>query len=224
MTDNALDPASQAMFDIKDKHGIASLGLHSNKQWYEDPKHLLFSMARYKFVAKMLSGTQHVAELGCGDGFNSRIVKQEVETLSLYDINAEFVSNAVSNMKEPWSCEVAVHDITQGPLARRYDACYSLDVLEHIDQSLEKRAIQNFCDSITDTGVLILGMPSLESQKYSPPAEISGHINCKSGNDFRALMQQYFHNVFLFSMNDEVVHTGFVKMAHYLFCLCVNKR
>ena len=37
-------------------------------------------------------------------------------------------------------------------------------------------------------------------------------------------MQRYFHDVFMFSMNDEVVHTGFHAMAHYLFALCVARR
>jgi hypothetical protein len=37
-------------------------------------------------------------------------------------------------------------------------------------------------------------------------------------------MQRFFHNVFMFSMNDEVVHTGYHKMAHYLFALCCGKR
>lgn len=39
-------------------------------------------------------------------------------------------------------------------------------------------------------------------------------MNCKSAPNLKALMQEYFHNVFMFSMNDEVVHTGFHKMAH----------
>jgi len=30
--------------------------------------------------------------------------------------------------------------------------------------------------------------------------------------------------VFSFSMNDEVVHTGFEKMAHYLFVICCGAR
>jgi hypothetical protein len=37
-------------------------------------------------------------------------------------------------------------------------------------------------------------------------------------------MEQFFYNVFMFSMNDEVVYTGFHKMAHYIFVLCSGKR
>ena len=51
-------------------------------------------------------------------------------------------------------------------------------------------------------------------------ASKAGHVNCKTGADFKGFMTGYFHHVFLFSMNDEVVHTGFDKMAHYLFCVC----
>jgi hypothetical protein len=40
----------------------------------------------------------------------------------------------------------------------------------------------------------------------------------------KRLMLQHFHDVFMFSMNDEVVHTGFHALAHYLFALCVGKR
>jgi hypothetical protein len=42
-------------------------------------------------------------------------------------------------------------------------------------------------------------------------------------SNFRRLTQKYFHNVFMFSMNDEVVHTGYHKMAHYLVAIgCSN--
>ena len=34
----------------------------------------------------------------------------------------------------------------------------------------------------------------------------------------------YLFYVFIFSMNDEVVHTGFTKMAHYLLGLCCSPK
>ena len=75
-------------------------------------------------------------------------------------------------------------------------------------------------DRLSDDGVVILGMPSIESQTYASPASKDGHVNCKTGKDLKSLLEKYFHNVFLFSMNDEIVHTGFEKMAHYLLVLC----
>jgi hypothetical protein len=70
----------------------------------------------------------------------------------------------------------------------------------------------------------VIGSPSLQSQVYASEGSKAGHVNCKDGREFRKVMERYFENVFLFSMNDEVVHTGFAPMAHYLFALCVGPR
>jgi len=67
-------------------------------------------------------------------------------------------------------------------------------------------------------------MPSLESQRYASPQSKAGHVNCKSGPDLKKTMEEYFHSVFLFSMNDEVVHTGFYPMAQYLLALCAHPK
>ena len=37
-------------------------------------------------------------------------------------------------------------------------------------------------------------------------------------------MRRVFHNVFPFGINDEVVHTGFAPMCHYLIYVGCNKR
>jgi cyclopropane fatty-acyl-phospholipid synthase-like methyltransferase len=106
----------------------------------------------------------------------------------------------------------------------RFDAIYSLDVLEHIHPDNEVRFVTHMLQSLDEHGVMIVGMPSLESQAYASPQSKSGHVNCKSGDDLKTLLKRYFHNVFLFSMNDETVHTGFYPMAHYLIALCCGKK
>ena len=78
--------------------------------------------------------------------------------------------------------------------------------------------------SLDAAGTMIIGMPSLESQPYASALSKEGHVNCKTMPDLKAVMQGHFHNVFMFSMNDEVVHTGYHKMAHYLFALCCGKK
>jgi hypothetical protein len=102
-----------------------------------------------------------------------------------------------------------------------FDGAVSLDVFEHIDPAQEHLYLGNIARSLAERGVFVLGMPSLESQVYASPASKAGHINCKSGEDLRKVCQQHFHSVFMFGMNDEVLHTGFLPMAHYLIALCV---
>jgi hypothetical protein len=71
--------------------------------------------------------------------------------------------------------------------------------------------------------VLILGSPSLQSQVHASAPSKAGHVNCKEAGAWKKLLADYFHNVFVFSMNDEVVHTGFHPMAQYLLALCCGK-
>jgi hypothetical protein len=40
----------------------------------------------------------------------------------------------------------------------------------------------------------------------------------------QALMIRYFENVFMFGMNDEIVHTGYAPMCHYIWALAVGVR
>lgn len=214
----------QVVIETAEKHGLEKLGLSANESWYQDPKHLLFRFARYKFVAKMLSGKESVLEIGCGDTFGARIVQDEVGKLTGFDFDPVFISDAKSRMTDKWKFEVFVHDLLEGPPPGVFNAFYSLDVLEHIEQKNEDLFLKNAVSALHANGVGIIGSPSLESQKYASIQSKLGHVNCKTAEDLKTLMEKYFYNVFIFSMNDEVVHTGFQKMAHYLLAMGVGKR
>ncbi len=218
------DPVNQVVLKVRDEAGLARLGLMTNQVWHDDPKRLVFSLARYKFVAKMLAGRKRVLEVGCGDGFASRIVQQEVGDLTISDYDPVFVADAKARSNARWPAKAMVLDILSAPPSGRYDAAYSLDVLEHIPAEREDDFIRNIAAALDAHGVLIIGMPSLESQAYASPPSREGHINCKRGPELKAVMERHFHNVFLFSMNDEMVHTGFTPMAHYLLALCCYRR
>jgi cyclopropane fatty-acyl-phospholipid synthase-like methyltransferase len=206
--------------DIRERSGLTSLGLMTNQCWRDDPRRLAFFLARYKFVSKMLRGKQSALEVGCGDAFGTRIVRQEVPRVVAIDFDPVFVEDVRRRMDKRWEFECRVHDMLAGPLEGQFEAAYSLDVLEHILPADEERFLANVAASLTDDGVLILGSPSLQSQPYASKASKEGHVNCKDQEVFRVLMRKFFRNVFMFSMNDEVVHTGFGPMAHYLIALC----
>ena len=82
------DPVNQSLITLEQRIGLQSLGVIKNGVWYEDPKRLVFTLARYKFVAKILAGKQQVAEIGCGDRFGSRIVRREVVNLLITDYDS----------------------------------------------------------------------------------------------------------------------------------------
>jgi 2-polyprenyl-3-methyl-5-hydroxy-6-metoxy-1,4-benzoquinol methylase len=217
-----VEPQYDGHVELKQKQGLTQLGVEKNANWHTDPKRLVFVLSRYKFVAKMLSGKNRVLEVGCGDAFPVRILLQEVESVHAVDIDPVFIADIAERADEKWSFSSAVHDMLSGPVAGQYDAAYSLDVLEHIAQKDEREFIENIVNSLVKTGVLIIGMPSLESQTHASSLSKMGHVNCKTGADLKTLMLDYFDNVFMFSMNDEVVHTGYQPMAQYLFAIGVG--
>lgn len=219
-----VEPQYESHVRLKERKGLAKLGVEKNANWQSDPKRLVFVLSRYKFVAKMLSGKKRVLEIGCGDGWPIRILLQEVGEVHGIDIDPVFIEDAKERMDEDWSFSCEVHDILKGPLLPAYDAVYSLDVLEHIAARDEHVFLQNAVNSLADNGVMIIGMPSLESQEHASPLSKIGHVNCKKGGELKTLLQNYFENVFLFSMNDEVIHTGYAPMAQYLMAICANKK
>ena len=162
---------------IQDKYGLSQLGIISNQVWYDDPRRLVFTLARYKFVSKMLSGRHHVAEVGCGDAFASRIVQQEVKQLHVYDMDPVFLQDIQNRQVEKWTLKPIMHNILSGPLLEKYDAIYSLDVIEHIHPSQEESYLSHIICSLNQNGVVIIGAPTLESQIYASPQSKMGHVN-----------------------------------------------
>lgn len=218
------EPQYQRCIELRDNIGLNSLGLGVNQLWEDDPRHLVFLLSRYKFVSKMYSGMDKVLEIGCGDAFGTRLLLQEVNNVVAIDFDPVFINDIEDRKREDWKLTTLVHDILTGPVEGEFDGAFSLDVLEHIQHENEDTFVNNVCRSIHENGVLIIGTPSLESQEHASALSKAGHINCKDHNELRILMKKFFYNVFILSMNDEVVHTGFYPMAHYLFAVCCNKK
>jgi 2-polyprenyl-3-methyl-5-hydroxy-6-metoxy-1,4-benzoquinol methylase len=220
------EPQYSSSVALAERVGFARLGLMSNQTWVEDPSRLLYVLSRYKFVSRVLQGFDTVLEIGCADGFASRIVADKVHSLTLSDVDPLFIEDA----RRLWINNIVptpvfvVHDALASPYESRYQGIYSLDVLEHIPVEQEHRFMSNVIQSMQSHATLILGMPSLESQRYASPRSKEGHVNCKSGSQFLDFGRRYFNNAFLFGMNDEMVHTGYPAMAHYLFLVCVDPK
>lgn len=169
-------------------------------QMANDPRHLCFTLARYKFVAKMFQAYEHVLEVGCGNGFGAQVVKQAVGWLDEVDL-PEF-------------------DITKDARPG-HDGVFMLDVFEHIPQKYEGAMLANLAKCAP---VCIIGTPSLESQPYASPESKRLHVNCVSHEYLKFACSQNWEHVFPFGMNDETLHTGFGPMCHYNLMLCVNGR
>lgn len=218
------EPQYDLIVDKAEREGLETLGLMTSYAWADDPKRLGFTLARYKFVAKMFSGFGSVLEIGCGDAFASRVVAQEVGSVTAIDVDERFIADARRRMRKDWRVECLIHDMLAGPMAGRFEGIYALDVLEHIEPRNERAFLENALNSLDADGAAIFGMPSLESQRHASKLSRQGHVNCKSGPGLKTTLRQYFRHVFLFTMHDETLGTGYLPMAHYLLALCCGPR
>ena len=150
-----------------------------NYDWENDPRRFAFTFSRYKFVSKMFDGFESVLELGCGDGFASRIVRQTVRELVVTDYDPKFIDEINAVTGSEWTLIAKVHDMVSSSMNERFDGIFSLDVLEHIAAEHEDVFLKNTCASLNRHGSLIVGMPSLESQVYASEGSKVGHVNCK---------------------------------------------
>jgi len=209
------------MADPRDYEPEHAHGGMSKWMYEDDPKRLAISLARYKHVAKMLEGYGNVLEVGCADGFGSRIVRQHVDRLTAIDTDARSIEEAQHSCSGAWPITFLQADIRNAwpPPYRAclYEAVYALDVLEHI------RPDDEFLQAMHRVAsVAVIGTPSLESQAYASEMSRLGHVNCYSGQALRARLLEFWPRVFLFTMHDEVLGTSYLPMAHYLLALCVR--
>lgn len=195
------------------------LGVMANQRWNDDPKLLGITLSRYKFVSKLLAGKKFVAEIGAGDAWFSRVVKKEVGKLDLYDFDVELI-----NDHNDRGGITMFHDMLVAPLPHKYEAAYSLDVLEHISLDRQDIFLNNICASLQQDGVFICGVPSLESQPYASPASKIGHIGCMTYAEFKDRLKAHFDNVFVFTLHDEQLGLSFEKMAGYYLAVACGVR
>ena len=200
------------------------LGPWTSYSLLNDPKHLVFVLSRYKFCAKMLEGKGSVLEVGCGDAFGAPLMAQAVDKLHCVDWEERNVTGNRSRLSHLKNVTFETVDISKDTLSSLYDGVFSIDVIEHLEPEYEKVFIENMVQMLNQHGVMIIGTPNETASQYATFSSEHQHINLKTASSLKSLMANYFHNTFIFSMNDEMVHTGYYPMAHYLFAMGVDKK
>lgn len=198
-----------------------------------DPKCFGFVLARYKFAAKMLRHKTRIVEIGCGEGIGSLALvgETQAEVIGIdFDENQIAYANRTLvpalERRHPGKkgrLRFERRDFTaDSQVEPKCDGLVSIDVIEHVPQELEDDFLAGCRNALVDGGVAVIGTPNDYASAYASERSQIGHINLFRPDRYVETLHRHFGNVFLFSMNDEVVHTGFDKMAHYLMALCVR--
>lgn len=207
---------------------LLKLGTYYTNMICSDVKHLAFTFSRYKFASKLLMYKENVEllELGCQEALGALMFEQNIN-LKTYT-GVDFDKRAIEWNRENLSpdMEFICSDFFDCPELenRKFDAVVSLDVIEHIRSEMEEQFCEIIKSSLKIGGVAIVGTPSVAMSPYACEASKIGHINLYDQKRLYELLSRYFHNVFIFNMNDEIVHTGFAPMSCYIFAVCCNQK
>ncbi len=203
-----------------------TFGPINSESLLNDPKHLAFTLSRYKFAVKMMRKCKHVIEIGCGEGVGALMFLAETAaTVTAIDFDesqigyaSEYILPHTEN-RLTFMCQDLVSSTYVGGLG---DGLVSIDVIEHVIPSEEDQFFRNCVACLEPRAIAVFGTPNGCAHQYASARSQEGHINLFEPERLTSTLERYFGHVFLFSMNDEMVHTGYDKLAHYLLALCVT--
>lgn len=197
-------------------------GRHLAYWYHHSPRRFLHSMSYYKFAAKLIGPSKRVLDVACGEGLGTWLLAVENGLAHGLDLDEDAIVHARRNFEDPrirFSCE----NFFEMPLTT-WDAVVNFDLIEHILPENVDGFWQRVTACLEHDGVAIVGTPNLASDTYASPVTRAGHVNLYAGERLTEEMGRYFHHVFLFAANDEVVHTGFLPLAHYLIAVGCRKK
>lgn len=199
------------------------LGKYASYWYYKSPRRMLHSLSYYKFAAKLIGKEKRVLDIGSNEGLGTWVLAKECGFAKGIDFDSQAIATAKSNFNAP-NIEFTDADILQEPSGSNWDAVVNFDVIEHIHPPHAEQFILSLKANVRNTGLVIIGTPSLISQQFASEIAKKGHVNIYSPERLEEVMSQHFEYVFIFSANDEIVHTGFLPLAHYLIAIGCKKK
>lgn len=199
-----------------------SFGDHWSFAFRDDPKRLAFVLSRYGFAARLACRDRSVLELGCSEGIGTHLLAKRAIQYTGVDLDLEAIESARIKFSDPKFS--FIHDDFLGRNYGKFGAVISLDVVEHILPEFESIYFDTVANNTEEDGFCIIGTPNITAAAYASVTSNLGHVNLYSQERLVKVLGNYFDFVLPFGINDEMVHTGYAAMSHYLICLAFNKR
>ncbi len=207
---------------LLENHEPFTLGKYTSYWMRRTPRRMLHCLAYYKFASKMIGQNKRVLDVGCNEGLGSWLIAKECGYCKGVDFDQEAVEKARQNFTHP-SIAFTCEDFLESE-AERYDAVINFDVIEHIYPEHASDFFAKIAANLHDYGLAVIGTPSLISQEFASEVSKKGHVNIYSHERLETELKAHFEHVFLFAANDEVVHTGYLPLAHYFIALACKPR
>ena len=191
------------------------------RDFLKNPLMATIKLARFKFPAKMISDEDDILDLGCGSGlstyFYSKFTKGRVTGIDLNsDIDEHTKNLDAENLT--FYCSDIVYP-NEEIVNKKYDLIISVDVIEHFPKEIGEFVLNKYYDLLRPGGMMIVGTPNKNSSAYRSESSKKVHVYEYEPDELLSIMKVFSPRVLQFSMNDEVIHTGFNKMSWFFYNL-----
>lgn len=175
---------------------------------------VLVGLARYSFVTRTVNNRDlKVLDFGCGSGYGTKALKEHFQNVISFDVYPDGYS--------PDGIEVC-QDIQQIK-QKQYDIITCFEVIEHMDESDQRKLMDDLHSLLTNTGSLFISTV----RKITPPPTENRrkeHVKELTFEELLAYCNERFHSVYTFGQIDQLI-TTFYKENHYHFVfICTNKK
>lgn len=200
-----------------------TFGPYFSYQMKHSPRHILYSLSYHKFAAKMIGTNKRILDVGCSEGLGTMLLAEGAAHVLGIDIDGPAIESAKHNFSSP-VVEFQKADMLTDTFREKFDAAVNFDVIEHIYPEHAITFIDRIADALTPDGIAIVGTPNIAGDRFASQTTRAGHVNLYDAERLRNEVGRRFRNVFIFSVNDEIIHTGFTPMAHYLLAMGVGPK
>lgn len=181
-----------------------------------NPLMATIKLARYKFIARLLAPDDNVLDVGCNDGVSTNFFAQFANKAIGIERDKTVISQARQSFPHlTFYC----HDAMKFQSDEQFDTIIMLDFLEHFSRKEGEIILSHYCQFLSPRGQLIIGTPNKLFAQYRSSKAKSEHLHEYNPGELTALMNSIFHRTHFFAMNDEIVHTGNLNLAWFLFAL-----
>lgn len=164
------------------------LGPSWAESYLNEPEQLGFRLSYYKTAAKLIGDKRKILELECGEGLGSVILGEQADQYLGVDQDRSNIEIAKKNLPKK-HINFEVGELN-GEIYGKFEGVVALDA----DEALIEMVVNN----LSENGVCVLG-----------------HFH---EDGFKQSLQKYFHHIFPFGMNDEVIGTGRTDYVLYVGC------
>ena len=191
----------------------------------KNPLMATIKLARYKFVSKMLDTNDCIIDVGCGGGLSTLYYSNFCSKAIGID-NDVRRANEWKNYKNRKLDFVCFDALNISKLNFDANCIINVDFIEHVSKKEGINFIKDCKHYLKNqknkrNKMLIIGTPSYYSKKYRAKHNLKHHKYEYKPEELYNLCSKNFSRVLKFSMNDELVHTGFDKLGWFFFLICI---